>query len=82
MTKIPVRFLYLPSVRHSPFVAVTLTGSWDSTGQLSNNSWSSQAMPLVTGPDGSDGFATTVELDDSQVGQVFSWGVWARRSNR
>lgn len=71
---IPVQFTYLTGLRRNIFRNARLTGSWDENGRYSNR-WSTIPMQQTTAEDGCPCFTVTVELDDSQVGYLFRWGV-------
>jgi len=71
---IPVQFTYLTGLRRNIFRNARLTGSWDENGRYSNQ-WSTIAMQQTTAEDGCPCFTVTVELDDSQVDNLFRWGV-------
>ena len=51
-----------------------LTGSWDGEGRYSDR-WSTIPMESITGEDGCPAFRAAVELDASQAGWTFRWGV-------
>lgn len=71
---IPVQFTYLTGLQRDIFRNPRLTGSWDANGRYSNL-WATMPMQQITAEDGCPGFTVTVELDDSQVGWLFRWGV-------
>jgi 1,4-alpha-glucan branching enzyme len=73
---IPVQFIFSIGLPDSPFSSGQLAGSWDADGMPSAN-WSMVPMTQVTGEDGCLSFTATVQIDGSQVGQTFSWGVLA-----
>src|SRR5271157_5487203 len=74
MTKIPVEFVYLTGLKRDIFHNVRLTGSWDSDGRFSDR-WSVVPMESITGEDGCPAFCAQIELDASQAGWTFRWGV-------
>lgn len=74
MATIPVQFTYLTGLRRDIFRNARLTGSWDENGRYSEQ-WTSIPMQQTTGEDGCACFTATVELDDSQLGWLFRWGV-------
>jgi 1,4-alpha-glucan branching enzyme len=74
MVLIPVQFNYFTGLRRNLFRNVRLTGSWDANGYYSNQ-WSSTFMQQSIAEDGCPCFIATIQLDDSQIGQVFRWGV-------
>ena len=51
-----------------------LTGSWNAQGYASEQ-WSFTTMQPFTAEDGCPAFRATLQLDDSQIGQTFRWGV-------
>ncbi|MBV8882763.1 MAG: alpha amylase C-terminal domain-containing protein [Chroococcidiopsidaceae cyanobacterium CP_BM_RX_35] len=74
MPTIPIQFTYLTGLRTDIFRNARLTGSWDQNGHYSNQ-WTSIPMQQTSGEDACLCFTATVELDDSQVGWLFRWGV-------
>jgi 1,4-alpha-glucan branching enzyme len=72
--KISVQFLYAPSLKREVFQHVRLTGSWDREGRYSGD-WSTTPMENFTGEDGCPCYRAQVELDESQAGWTFHWGV-------
>jgi len=74
MPTIPVHFEYRTGLRGAAFVGARLTGSWNAQGMRSDQ-WSTAEMQPFTADDGCPAFRATVQLDDSQIGQVFRWGV-------
>jgi 1,4-alpha-glucan branching enzyme len=74
MAKIPVQFTYFTGFKKAIFNNLRLTGSWDENGHYSPQ-WSSIPMQQIMGEDGCPSFQATVELDDSQIGWLFRWGV-------
>lgn len=74
MTLIPIQFTYFTGLRREIFRNARLTGSWDTNGRYSNE-WTSIPIEQTTGEDGCPCFSATVELDDSQIGWLFRWGV-------
>lgn len=74
MPLVPVTFEYLTGLRTSFLLGARLTGSWTAQGMRSDQ-WSTVPMQTFTAEDGCPAFRATVQLDDSQVGQVFRWGV-------
>ncbi|MFZ0257729.1 MAG: alpha-amylase family glycosyl hydrolase [Gammaproteobacteria bacterium] len=74
MALISVNFEYRTGLR-TPFILnARLGGNWDASGRLAE-SWSFAPMQPFTADDGCPAFRATVELDDSQIGQTFRWGV-------
>jgi 1,4-alpha-glucan branching enzyme len=71
---IPIQFTYITGLRRNIFRNARLTGSWDVNGGYSNQ-WSTIPMQQTTAEDGCPCFTATVELDDSQIGWLFRWGV-------
>lgn len=76
MGKIAVTFNFHSGVRRRLFHNVRLSGSWDGDGKLATQ-WVQQPMVAAVDETGCDAFHATVDLDDSQVGTVFQWGVVA-----
>ncbi|MFO1145714.1 MAG: hypothetical protein U1E33_03735 [Rhodospirillales bacterium] len=74
MPTIPVNFEYRTGLRSTVFLGARLTGSWNGQGMLSDQ-WSTVEMQAFTADDGCPAFRTTVQLDDSQIGRTFRWGV-------
>ncbi|NJL10455.1 MAG: alpha-amylase, partial [Calothrix sp. SM1_7_51] len=74
MSKILVNFIYLTGIKREIFTNVRLTGSWDESGQYSDQ-WSLIQMQQKTGADGCPCYTATVELDENQIGRQFHWGV-------
>src|SRR5512147_778398 len=74
MALIPVHFEYLTSLRRVFIVNARLGGNWDATGRRAD-AWSFTPMTRFTAEDGCPAFRATVQLDDSQIGQTFRWGV-------
>ena len=74
MALIPVNFEYLTGLRRPFLVGARLTGSWNAQG-LASQQWSSTTMQPFTADDGCPAFRATVQVDDSQIGQTFRWGV-------
>jgi 1,4-alpha-glucan branching enzyme len=74
MALVPVHFEYRTGLRHPAFVNARVTGSWDANG-LFSEAWTTQPMTPFTADDGCPAFRATVQLDDSQFGRVFRWGV-------
>jgi 1,4-alpha-glucan branching enzyme len=69
-----VRFTFNTGIRQSVFSNVRLSGSWDATRMDSAN-WSTANMAAITGADGCPAFQASVNLDSSQIGTNFNWGV-------
>ncbi len=70
-----VRFYYSTGLRRKIFRGALLVGSWDESGQYSDN-WTSRSMKAAKCEDSSECFTATVELDGSQPGRTFQWGVF------
>ncbi len=75
MALLPVRFEYLTGLAQPLFANARLSGSWDAQGRPSST-WSETAMEPFVADDGCPAFRATVQLDDSQIGQAFRWGVY------
>jgi 1,4-alpha-glucan branching enzyme len=69
-----VEFVYLTGLRREAFRNVRLTGSWDDAGRYSDQ-WSTVPMQSITAEDGCPAYRASVELDESQSGWSFHWGV-------
>ncbi|AFZ23831.1 1,4-alpha-glucan branching enzyme [Cylindrospermum stagnale PCC 7417] len=74
MVRIPVCFTYFTGIKRAIFTNPRLIGSWDQNGRYSQQ-WTSFPMQQIIGEDGCPCFQGTVELDDSQIGWLFRWGV-------
>ena len=74
MALIPVHFEYLTGLRRPLLVGTRLTGNWNAQGLLVDQ-WSQTPMEAFTAEDGCPAFRATVNLDDSQTGRSFDWGV-------
>jgi 1,4-alpha-glucan branching enzyme len=76
MAQIAVNFTFHSGVKRHLFRNVRLSGSWDATGQFSNQ-WT--AVPMLTSQDetGCDAFNASVSFDAAQTGTIFQWGVVA-----
>lgn len=74
MANITVNFTYFTGFKKAIFNNLRLIGSWDENGHYSQQ-WRSHQMQQIIGEDGCLSFQTTVELDDSQIGWLFRWGV-------
>jgi len=74
MAKITVRLRYLTGLKREIFSNARLSGTWDEQGRVSTN-WLEIPMDPVTAEDGCPSFTATVQLDDSEIGTTFQWGV-------
>jgi 1,4-alpha-glucan branching enzyme len=74
MTTTAVQFRYLTGLERDIFRNARLAGSWDSSGRLAQT-WSETPMMPGIAEDGCPCFTAAVELDDSEVGKRFGWGV-------
>jgi 1,4-alpha-glucan branching enzyme len=74
MALIPVHFEYITGLRHRFLIGARLTGGWNGQGHRSDQ-WTSIPMTEFTAEDDCPAFRATVNLDDSQIGQTFRWGV-------
>ena len=72
--KIAVQFVYAPSLKRAVFRNVRLVGSWDDDGRYSSD-WSTTPMQESIGEDGCPCYRAQVDLDESQAGWTFHWGV-------
>ncbi|MCB2261592.1 MAG: alpha amylase C-terminal domain-containing protein [Candidatus Thiosymbion ectosymbiont of Robbea hypermnestra] len=74
MALVPVHFEYHTGL-HSPFILeARLGGTWDGSGRFAED-FHFTPMEAFTADDGCPAFRATVELDDSQIGRTFRWGV-------
>ena len=74
MALIPVHFEYITGLRRRFLIGARLTGGWNGQGRRSDQ-WTSVSMTEFTAEDGCPALRATVNLDDSQIGQTFRWGV-------
>lgn len=74
MSRIKVNFTYFTGIKRPIFTNVRLTGSWNESGQYSDQ-WTFIQMQQETGADGCPCYTATVELDENQIGWQFHWGV-------
>src|SRR5512143_3399437 len=74
MALIPVHFEYLTGLRQPLLRSARLSGSWNADGRYAEQ-WSNVPMQPFTANDGCPAFRATVNLDDSQLGREFRWGV-------
>lgn len=74
MTPIPVQFTYFTGFRREVFRNPRLSGSWDADGRYADQ-WTSIPMQQIIALDGCPCFTATIQLDDSQIGWLFRWGV-------
>ena len=82
MPTIPVNFEYRTGLRRSFLVSARLSGTWNAQG-LRSEQWSSAVpMEAFTGEDGCPTFRATAQIDDSQIGQTFNWGVTVSTAER
>jgi 1,4-alpha-glucan branching enzyme len=72
--KLKIRFVYMTGLRRNLFRNVRLSGSWDNEGRSSSH-WSTVPMLAFQAEDGCPAYAATVELDDTEKGSAFRWGV-------
>jgi 1,4-alpha-glucan branching enzyme len=70
-----VQFTYFTGLSRTLINNTRLTGSWDSNGRYSDR-WMTLPMQQTTGEDGCPCFTATVNFDDTQIGQLFRWGVF------
>ena len=70
-----VRFHYSTGLTGKKFRHARLMGSWDVKGHYSDD-WTSWPMEATKSEDSSGCFAVVVELDDTQMGRTFKWGVF------
>ena len=69
-----IRFSYRPSLPSHRFDNVRLLGSWDDIGRFAA-AWSSRPMTPATDPDATPCFDAEVDLDATEIGTIFRWGV-------
>src|ERR1700744_1583166 len=69
-----IQFFYLTGIKAPLFTNARLQGSWDASGQYSDQ-WSTTPMTAITGEDGCPAFSASIPLDESQKGKTFNWGV-------
>jgi len=81
MALIPVNFEYRTGLRKVFVLSARLGGGWDATGRVAEN-WTFLPMEAFTADDGCPAFRATVQLDDSQIGQTFNWGVTISTAGR
>lgn len=74
MALIPVHFEYRTGLRRQYILNARLSGSWNAAGMHADQ-WSSLQMTPIIADDGCPAFRATVQLDDSQIGTAFQWGV-------
>ena len=74
MALLPVRFEYLTGLRRPYFSAARLSGSWDAQGHPAQV-WARRRWRRSPPKTAVPAFRATVQLDDSQIGAVFRWGV-------
>jgi 1,4-alpha-glucan branching enzyme len=76
MSQTVVNFTFHAGVRRHLFTNVRLSGSWDASGQFSNQ-WTESPMSASVDETGCDAFNASVSFDLSQTGTIFQWGVTA-----
>jgi 1,4-alpha-glucan branching enzyme len=76
-----VRFEWATGLKPTVFRNVRLIGSWDGRGFYSD-AWLISAMDMFIAEDGCPAWRAEVELDDSQIGWTFHWGVVADTPQR
>ena len=74
MATVPVQIIYFTGLKSNFFENVRLTGSWNENGYYSDE-WISVPMQQTWSEDGCPCFQTTIELDESQIGRQFNWGI-------
>jgi 1,4-alpha-glucan branching enzyme len=82
MPKHQIIFNYYPGVFGDAFPGdqFKLTGSWDENGRYSDQ-WTSSDMSKYPSEDGGYKYVGVIELDDTQIGTEFHWGVQVIRNN-
>lgn len=82
MTTVPVEFEYRTGLHRSFLRSARLSGSWNEHGRRTEQ-WSVPVdMEGFVADDGCPAFRATVQLDDSQVGESFQWGVMVSTAAR
>ncbi|MGA2022818.1 MAG: hypothetical protein ABSH02_19660, partial [Candidatus Sulfotelmatobacter sp.] len=76
MAQITVNFTFHSGVKRQLFSNVRLSGSWDASGEFSNQ-WTDVAMAATQDGTGCDAFNATASFDSAQTGTIFQWGVVA-----
>jgi 1,4-alpha-glucan branching enzyme len=76
MAVIIVNFIFHSGVKRHLFRNVRLSGSWNATGQFSNQ-WTETPMAASQDETGCDAFSASVSFDDGQTGTALRWGVVA-----
>jgi 1,4-alpha-glucan branching enzyme len=76
MAQIAVDFTFHSGLKSRLFQNVRLSGSWDATGQFSNQ-WTTAPMAASQDATGCDAFEASVPFDAGQTGTTFQWGVLA-----
>lgn len=76
MAQITVNFTFHSGVKRQLFSNVRLSGSWDASGQFSNQ-WTEVAMAATQDGTGCDAFTAAASFDSGQTGTIFQWGVVA-----
>jgi 1,4-alpha-glucan branching enzyme len=76
MAQITVNFTFHSGVKRQLFSNVRLSGSWDASGQFSNQ-WTEVAMAATQDGTGCDAFNAAASFDSAQTGTIFQWGVVA-----
>jgi len=74
MATISVQFTYFTGLKREIFSNVRLNGSWNEDNRYSDQ-WISIPMQPKIGEDGCPCFTAMMQLDDSQIGWLFRWGV-------
>jgi 1,4-alpha-glucan branching enzyme len=74
MAKKTLQFRYLTGLKQEMFHNARLAGSWDSSGRYSQV-WSETPMTPGQAEDGCPCFTAQIELDESEIGKRFRWGV-------
>lgn len=82
MPTIPVHFEYRTGLRRPFLLAARLSGTWSAQGMHSDQ-WSPPVpMEAFVADDGCPAFRATIQLDDSQIGWSFEWGVAVSTAER
>jgi 1,4-alpha-glucan branching enzyme len=76
MAQIAVNFTFHSGISRALFSKPRLLGSWNASGQFSNQ-WTQVPMTATQDGSGCDAFTATVAFDPGQAGVTFNWGVIA-----
>jgi 1,4-alpha-glucan branching enzyme len=74
MTIKRVDFQFITGLKRQIFRNARLRGSWNGSGQYSDQ-WTDSPMAATVGEDGCPAFTASVKLDTADADKVFKWGV-------